>query len=399
MYIARRLEARISGLLSKFPAIAVTGPRQSGKSTMLRKSFSEGRVWINFDDPTLRGDFHDDPRAFMARMRNGAVIDEAQKVPEIFEYLKMEIDDDRTPGRFILTGSSQFGLTRGMSESLAGRIAPARLLPFEWTERETLGTPRDAMLYGNYPEIVLGGGDLGRDWFPAYMDTYLMRDVRSVRNIGNERDFLRCIQLLAGRCAQELNMSVYARELGVSEKTIQAWLSVLEAGYIIFLVPAYHQNYGKRIIKRPKLYFWDTGLVNNLAGVMSVDQLEKGPLAGPVFENYIASEMYKAIAHAGTHGRLYWFRSGGGLEVDFIHEDHARGRLDFIEVKRGTTPRIQMFAGLKRILADHKALDGAIRLDARGILVYQGETVAMGEDLLAVNYLEFFRTWLAGDRS
>ncbi len=397
MYIPRRLEARISGLLSRFPAIAITGPRQSGKSTMLRTSFSEGRLWVSFDDPTLRGDFQDDPRAFMARMRNGAVIDEAQKVPAVFEYLKMEIDDDGTPGRFILTGSSQFGLTRGMSESLAGRIAPVRLLPFEWTERESIGSPLDAMLYGNYPEIVLGVDGLGRDWFPAYLDTYLMRDVRSVRNIGNERDFLRFIQLLAGRCAQELNMSVYARELGVSEKTIQAWISVLEAGYIIFLLPSYHQNYGKRIIKRPKLYFWDTGLVNSLAGVMSVDQLEKGPLAGPVFENYIASEMSKAIAHTGSQGHLYWYRSGGGLEVDFIHEDHARGRLDFIEVKRGATPKSQLFAGLKRIIAEQSALDGAMRMNTRGILVYQGETVSMGAKLEAVHYLEFLRTWLSGD--
>ncbi len=325
----------------------------------------------------------------MSRLRGGAVIDEAQKAPEIFEYLKMEIDADRSYGRFILTGSSQFSFVRGITESLAGRIGSLRLFPFEWKERSDYGPPQEAILNGGYPELVLRAGRGAADWFSAYVETYVERDVRSLVQVGNLRDFTRLIGLLAARTAQELNMSVVARELGISEKTVQSWISVLEASFILFLVPAWHRNYGKRIIKRPKLYFWDTGLAAHLAGLRDWEALDKGPLAGPLFENWIASETLKTAAHSGSEIRLHWMRSNGGLEIDFILEDIEGRRVTFIEVKRNESRKPSMYSNLRRALSDHESDPGSRGLEAEGVLVYRGVSEPLGERLRAMNYLEF----------
>jgi predicted AAA+ superfamily ATPase len=390
--LPRSAEGRLKQLLAIFPAVALTGPRQSGKSTLLKTAFQAGRSYVNFDDPLIREDFNDDPRAFISRIRGGAIIDEAQKAPEIFEYLKMEIDSDRSYGRFILTGSSQFSFIRGVTESLAGRIGSLGLFLFEWKERRDYGTPQDAMLLGGYPELVLRDGRGAADWFSAYVETYVERDARSIREIGNLRDFARCVGLLAARTAQELNMSVVARDLGVSEKTVQSWISVLEASFILFLVPAWHRNYGKRIIKRPKLYFWDTGLASHLTGLRTWEALDKGPLAGPLFENWIASETLKSIAHAGSGKRLHWMRANGGLEIDFILEDIEGKRVTFIEVKRNESRKPAMCANLRRVLADHDGDSASRALEAEGLLVYRGASESLSERIRAVNYLEFVGT-------
>jgi len=294
-YLSRKIEQTIKHYTSIFPAVAVTGPRQSGKSTLLREIFGKKYTYVTFDDPIVVEQFLSDPKGFMAEYNNKIIYDEAQKVPDLFHYLKIEIDNDRNNyGKFLLTGSSQFAFTKNITETLAGRIGMLALLPFQKQEIPQK-QQHNQILLGGYPELVNRNYKNTKEWYSAYLSNYLERDVRSLSNIGNMRDFQRLISLLASRTAQELNMSKLAREIGVNIKTIQNWISVLQASYIIFLLPPYHRNLGKRIVKRPKLYFYDTGLLCYLAGIRNIEILEKGPLQGEIFETYIVSEIMKSV--------------------------------------------------------------------------------------------------------
>lgn len=348
-YQPRVAEARLQGLLKLFPVVAITGPRQSGKTTLLKHLFP-GYVYHSFDTPLQRSYFEDDPEAFIKSFAGPAILDEVQNVPAIFEWIKAEVDRDRSPGRFILTGSAQFSMVKGITESLAGRCGFLSLLPFQVAELPA-GDWTDAELGGWYPELALRSWKDCREWFDAYTMTYLERDVRSMIDIGKIRDFQAVLGLLAARTAQELNLSQIARDAGVNEKTVGAWVSVLEASYLIFLLQPYHRNLGKRLVKRPKLYFWDTGLVSHLAGIRAKEHLAQGPMAGALFENAVIADLAKDIRHRGMDRRLFYFRANTGVEADFIIEDAHESRITFGEVKRRQSIRPDDVRHLRNLIA------------------------------------------------
>ena len=336
-YVPRVAESRLRRLAGLFPAVAVTGPRQSGKTTLLRHAFPQ-YAFRSFDLPEERAFFEDDPRGFVSALPRHVILDEVQRVPPIFDYLKAEIDRRRDPGQFLLSGSARFSMVKGIAESLAGRCGFLTLLPFQRSEHPATGW-KAMELGGGYPEVLLRGHRGTREWYGAYLETYLERDLRSLLDIGKLRDFRIVLGLLAARTAQELNLSAVARQAGVTEKTVAAWVSVLEASYLVIPVPCFHRNFGKRLVKRSKLYFWDTGLACHLTGVRSRELLERGPLAGALFENFVVAEIAKDTAHRGLDQKLFHARTNTGVEADFVLEDLERRRIVFGEVKRRRTVR------------------------------------------------------------
>ncbi len=389
-YIERTIEKTIRKYLGIFSSVAITGPRQSGKSTMLKERFVPEYRYVTFDNPLEIEHLESDPNGFIKKYNNKVIFDEIQKAPELFNYLKIEIDNDRDNyGKFIITGSSQFSIIHNITETLAGRIGSLSLLPFQCSEIPE-GLREKQVLFGSYPEIVKRCYKDHSDWYGAYIYNYIERDVRSLANIGNLRDFQRLISLLAARCAQELNMSELASDIGVSVKTVRSWISILEASYIIFLPGPYYKNLGKRIVKRPKIYFFDTGIVCYLTGTSSKELLEKGPMAGPVFENYVISEVKKSILHNGSNADIFYFRSNLGLEVDLIVLNRDTQELLFTEIKNTHTARIRMIDPLRKIIDLEKKSEHLTPLTITGTLVYRDhKRVMLSEEIEALGMEDF----------
>jgi len=389
-YLKRNLEKQIAHYLKIFPAVGITGPRQSGKSTTLKTVFGNKYNYISFDDPLNTDFFSNDPKGFLKEYSRHIIFDEVQRVPQIFNYLKMAIDDNRDDyGRYILTGSSQFTLLKSITESLAGRIGLLSLLPFELEE-----TPhplrKSHLLFGGYPELIKRNYKSTKEWYGAYLTNYIERDVRTLHNIGNLRDFHRLIMLLAAQAAKELNMNGLARKIGVSVKTIQSWLSILEASYIIFLLPSYHNNLGKRIVKRPKICFYDTGLICYCTGIENMSLLRRGPLDGQIFENYIIAEIKKTILHYGKNRDLYYFRDNLGLECDLIIEDKDTHNLSFIEIKSNDTPKREMVNNINALIEKYKQSKPPSLYKNRGCLVYRGSQQGnFKENIKYINFQDF----------
>jgi hypothetical protein len=354
MYIQRSIEKLLPGILATFPCLAVTGPRQSGKSTLLRHALPE-YGYVTLDDPASLEQAHSDPVYFLDSLGERCIIDEIQLAPGILSYVKMRVDADRSRnGRFVFTGSQQFGMIRNLGDSLAGRIALLDLLPFAAEEMQQtkavtggLDLFATACLTGAYPQLATSPDIDRRLWYSSYVQTYLERDIRSLFDIGSLREFHRFMQLLAVRCSQTLNMSAFATDLGVSVTTIKRWLSVLEAGRIIYILPPHFNNLGKRITKMPKIYFLDTGLACHLAGIRDREQLLEGPMAGALFENYCLQETVKIFANLGEQPRLSYVRTNNGLEVDLIIEGNNLRMLP-IEIKLSRTPSAAQASGLTR---------------------------------------------------
>lgn len=373
---SRKETARIP---SVFSVVGITGPRQSGKSTLLLQKFSD-YAYVNFDDIRLTNAFYEDPQKFMRLHADHVIFDEVQKVPELFNYIKIAVDKDRdVPGKFILTGSSQFSFMRKISESLAGRIGLLSLLPYQFSELPSFAH-EDAIFRGSYPELVEKKYQLANDWFSSYIDTYINTDVRTLINIGEMRDFMRLMSLLAANTAQQLNFSRYANDIGVDVKTIKRWLSVLEASYIIFFLPPYYENLGKRITKSPKIYFYDTGLVSYLTGISQKEHYEKGPMAGSLFENYVIAEVYKRELHTKSNTNLYYYRTTHGVEVDLII-DHKRYK-ELIEIKKGETYHPKMIKPMETLLNEGD----------KAFLLYNGETIKLSPDVDILNYKDYLGT-------
>ncbi|MCA9409138.1 MAG: ATP-binding protein [Candidatus Omnitrophica bacterium] len=390
-YIPRHIEKTLREYLKIFPAVSLTGPRQSGKSTTLREMFGDKYTYVSFDDPLTLDYFAQDPKGFMRQYANHVIFDEAQKAPLLFNYLKIAIDEDRhNYGKFILTGSSQFSLIKQITETLAGRIGALSLLPFHLTELPEKWR-KQQILKGSYPELVHLKYEKTSEWCGAYINHYIERDVRNIANIGNLSDFQRLIKLLAARVSQELNVSSLANDIGVTVRTVQNWISILEASYIVFLVPSYHKNLGKRIVKRPKLYFYDLGLVCYFTGIEEEAVLRKGPLDGPIFENYIVTEIKKWIMHHGLKDQLFYFRTNLGIEVDLIIENLTENELQLIEIKSTETARPEMFRNIlkvKELESQKQKRDKKIR----NILIYRGETIEKFQEKgRCVNYFDFFK--------
>lgn len=335
MYIHRIIEAKLTSFLTRFPIVGVIGPRQSGKSTLIKTLLNDKYEYVTFDDPTTIRLFTEDPEGFFKTYANHVIFDEAQKVPEIFEYLKIAVDEDRDNyGKYIITGSAQFNLMQSITESLAGRIGLLTLLPFSSKELPAAYQP-EAIFKGQYPELSKLKYQHVEDWYASYVSSYIEKDVRTINDVGNLRDFTRLLNLLASLTSQQLNMSELANQIGVSSPTIKRWISILEASFIIFLLPPYYENYGKRITKAPKIYFYDTGLVSYLTGIETEKQYKQGPMSGPIFENYVVSECIKMIHNQKLNYDLYYYRTNHGVEIDLI-VDKKRTK-DFIEIKHSST--------------------------------------------------------------
>ncbi len=329
--VPRTLSATLRRLAASFPVVAITGPRQSGKTTLAKAVFPD-KPYVSLEDPIERAFAQEDPRGFLARFANGAIFDEAQRWPDLFSHLQGMVDAAPVPGRYILTGSQQFGLLAGVAQSLAGRVGMTRLLPLAIAELSSVVALDDLMLTGGYPALH-GQGIPAGDWFASYVATYVERDVRQVLNIQDLNTFQRFLRLCAARTGQLLNLSALAGEAGIAQGTARAWLSVLEASYLLILLPPYHRNFGKRLVKTPKLYFLDTGLAAWLLGIRDTTMLALHPLRGALFETLIIGECIKDRYNAGLPADLYFWRDNNGLEADLLFE--VRGRLQPAEIKSG----------------------------------------------------------------
>lgn len=389
-YLTRKIENQIKRYLKIFPAVGITGPRQSGKSTTLKTIFGDKYKYVSFDDPLNVQFFTSDPRGFLKQNNRHIIFDEVQRVGQIFNYLKIEIDNNRDDyGRYLITGSSQFALIKSITESLAGRIGLLSLLPFELRETPP-SLQKTHILFGGYPELITRKYKNSKEWYGAYLTNYIERDVRTLHNIGNLRDFHRLIMLLAARVSQELNMSSLASEIGVTVKTIQSWLSILEASYVVFLVPSYHNNLGKRLTKRPKICFYDTGFVCYCTGIENMDILRRGPLDGQLFENYIIAETKKLIMHSGKNEEIFYFRDNLGVECDLIIEDKAASTLKFIEIKSSDTPKPEMMKNVRNLIEKQKSSQKYNAQSIQGYLIYRGgQNGAFADDLHYLNYNDF----------
>ena len=377
-YIKREIEKTVLRYLQAFPVVGITGPRQSGKSTLLQHMF-KNYTYVTFDDHRNVGYLEEDPDGFMQQYSNRIIFDEVQNVPSLFNLIKLYVDRDRQNyGKFILTGSSQFSFLRQVSESLAGRIGLLSLLPFQYKEmpRKLLN---QSIYKGSYPELVMRDYRDNDIWFASYFDTYLNKDVRVLSNIGDIRDFQRFISLLATNVTQILDMSNYARDLGVSVPTIKRWVSVLEASYIIFLLPPFYKNYGKRIVKRPKIYFCDTGLVSHLVKISTKEQYENGPMAGSIFENHVVSEILKKELHQKSLAELFYLRTSHGVEVDLIID--RKQKKELIEIKKISTFKIKMADGIKQFLEPQD----------QGFLLYNGEDYSYKDNIKVINYTSYLK--------
>ncbi|PIY80008.1 MAG: GTP-binding protein [Candidatus Pacebacteria bacterium CG_4_10_14_0_8_um_filter_42_14] len=329
--IPRTIASKIQDAVVTFPAIVVTGPRQSGKTTLLKHLFPKA-TYVNLELPDLRSRAVEDPRLFLDSLVLPVILDEIQYVPELLPYIKDRIDSARTAGQWLLTGSQLFPLMKGVSESLAGRIAVFSLLPFsiDETPKSKVSFP-STMLRGSYPEIVLNK-KVDRDlWLGSYINTYLERDVRNLETIGDLRQFEIFMRLLATKTGQILDQSELAKAVGVSVPTIERWISILEASYQIVLIHPYFKNIGKRLIKRPKIYFTDLGIVSYLLGITDIKQLVNGSSWGALFETAIVVDLWKQYLHRGRKSPLYFLRTYDGLEVDLVID--MSDRIKLVEIK------------------------------------------------------------------
>lgn len=365
--IARDVEEAFRGLLRGFPVVTLTGPRQSGKTTLARVIFA-GRPYISLEDPDVRRMALEDPRAFLAGLPDGAVLDEVQRTPELLSYLQARVDADGRMGLFLLTGSQQFGLMSGITQSLAGRSAFIELLPFSLNElgRAGIRPPSldEMLLAGGYPPLY-DRSLLPKAWFPAYVTAYVERDVRQILKVQDLEVFQRFVRLCAGRSGQILNLASLATDCGITHNTAKAWISVLEASYVLFLLRPHHENFSKRLIKSPKLYFYDTGLLCWLLGIQNAGQLASHPLRGSIFETFVVSELVKSRLNRGERAAFSFWRDSNGNEIDVV-ADVGTGMMP-IEIKAGQTINRDFFAGLERwtALAGERAVSPA--------LIYGGE--------------------------
>ena len=349
MAIPRDLAPRLLQAAQKSPSITLTGPRQSGKTTLARTVFP-GHTYVSLEAPDTRAFATEDPRGFLARYPDGAIIDEVQRAPDLPAYLQGVIDADPRPGRWILTGSQNLALVQSVSQSLAGRTAVHHLLPLARREIVRFArhpeTLEEAMRAGGYPRIFDRKLDPS-EWLRSYVATYVERDVRTISQVGDLAIFQRFVELCAGRTGQLVNFLSLASDCGVTQPTAKAWLGVLEASYLVFRLPPYHRNLGKRLVKTPKLHFYDTGLACWLMGIRTPQQLRTHPLRGAIFETWVVSEIVKHRLNRGETRGLYFYRNRDGAEVDLVIEHPSR--LTLVEAKSSQTPNSSLFGGALRV--------------------------------------------------
>ena len=384
-YIKRTIEPHIIRAAKSFPAVVVTGPRRSGKTFVLKHQFPSASYHL-FEDPDVIARFRNDPQGFLDGVKLPAILDEIQNTPEVFNYVRSRIDrEPRRTGRWFLTGSQETGLMQNVTESMAGRAAVMQLLPLSAAE-----TPRMTLLHGGYPE-VLARPRAARLWFSSYLQTYLERDVRAMSAVQELSSFRRFLALVATRHGQILNKSDLAGPLGMSVPSVARWLDILEATGQVLVVPPYFENFGKRLIKSPKVYIADSGLACHLLGIETDAELEKSPFLGAIFEGFIASEIVKSQLNAGRRREIYYFRDQQGLEVDFIVPGRDASAT-FIEVKSSRTVTPSMAVPMQRLAEAWRKRPGDAR-SVRSIVVHrppQGGTKskAIAADVEAISWRE-----------
>ncbi len=335
--IARVMQKQLIELAGKYPVVSVIGPRQSGKTTLVRASFPE-KSYVSLEDPDKREFALSDPRGFLSGYREGAIFDEIQRAPHLFSYMQTIVDQKNQSGRYILTGSNNYLLQENLSQTLAGRVAILKLLPLSIEELKNAGYQMNNyeayLFHGLYPRIYDRQLEPER-WYTSYIQTYIERDVRLIKNITDLGAFQRFIKLCAGRVGQLLNLSALGSDCGISHNTAKSWLSILESSFIVFMLQPHFENFNKRLVKQPKLYFHDPGLAASLLGIESEQQLNTHYLKGGLFETLILSELIKYRYNQGLEPRIYFWRDNKGSEVDSIIEH--RNKLIPVEIKAGKT--------------------------------------------------------------
>lgn len=349
MTVQRDLAPKLLDAARRMPSVTLTGPRQSGKTTLCKTVFPK-HSYVSLEAPDARAFALEDPRAFLAQYMDGAIVDEVQRAPDLLSYLQVIIDADPQPGRWVLTGSQNLSLSESVSQSLAGRTAVHHLLPLARSEAVRFAihpqTLEETILTGGYPRIYDEGLDPS-EWLRSYVATYIERDVRAVSQIGDLVAFQRFVELCAGRTSQLINYSALANDCGISQPTARAWLGVLEASFIVFRLPPFHANLSKRLVKMPKLHFYDTGLACWLIGIRTPEQLRTHPLRGALFETWVASETAKRRMNMGETRGLFFYRNRDGAEADLLIE-HTSG-VTLVEAKSSQTPSSSLFAGARRV--------------------------------------------------
>lgn len=350
MEIKRTLSEHLHSAKKYYPVLSVAGPRQAGKSTLLKMVFSN-YTYISLEDPDTLAMITADPRGFFESNKEGIIIDEAQKMPEIFSYLQGIVDREKENGKYILSGSQNFLMHKHVSQSLAGRVDLSTLFPLDFSEMETTASwdkPTEEIIrQGFYPgKIVRQIPE--KMFYKNYIRTYIERDVTDLIHVGNVSSFRAFLKVLAHRCGTQLNMSHLSNEVNVAVNTIKSWISILESSYIIFLLPSYHKNLGKRLVKSPKVYFYDTGLLCYLLELFDADSIKNSHRYGALFENLVIAEKKKFNAHRQSDKEMYFFRDNNGLEVDLL-EDTGEGLVNMYELKGGSTFKTEFLTNMKKL--------------------------------------------------
>ena len=379
--IERQLKDKILEMSKQYPALLLTGPRQSGKTTLAKMVFPE-KLYVSFENPTTRRQFEDDPNGFIKRISKGAILDEVQNVPKLLSYLQGEIDNDRTNGRYVLTESNNFKLMDSIVQTLAGRVAIFTLLPLSISEaaghNENI-TCEQMILKGRYPQVIAQGADYAF-YYSNYYQTYVERDVRLLKNVKDLWQFSKFTSLCAGRIGSILDETSLSNDAGISVKTVGEWLNILEASYICFRLYPWCRSRTKRLVKKPKLYFYDTGLACSILGINSEEALACDRLKGPLFENLVISEKIKNSMNTLSNSKFHYYRTSDGHEVDLIVENNRK--LTAIDIKAGATFTSDYAKGLALFQSEYAE-------DVRELeVIYTGDEEFEFKGTKVANYLK-----------
>ena len=384
-YIPRLMAKELRRSAREYPVVAILGPRQSGKTTLAKKTFPE-KDYISMEDLDNRQFAHRDPRGFLETRKSAVIIDEAQRVPDLLSYIQTKTDRERKKGQFILTGSNQFLLEEKITQSLAGRVSVLRLLPLSLRELSKAGDLKEkkslfeVIFKGFYPQLH-GENIRSRPWFSNYTDTYINKEVRLVKNIGNLSQFSVFLKMCAARTGQLVNLQSFANDCGTAQNTIKSWLSVLESGFIIKRLSPYYKNFNKRLIKASKIYFYDTGLLCHLLSIQTPDEIVSHSLKGALFENLVFAEIEKRFFNQGRRAPVYFWRSSAGREMDFLIDEKP---LKTIEVKAGQTLIPEFFKNTDffQSLTDNPV---------RSYLIYAGSEDQIRKNIRALSWKNLYR--------
>lgn len=379
--IKRHIESEFLQLLGEYPIVTILGPRQAGKTTLARRLLPD-YAYVNLEHPETRAFAQDDPKAFLAQYPGKVIFDEIQRLPELLSYLQVAVDNQRENGRYVLTGSHQLALREAIAQSLAGRTAILHLLPFSIAELvdNDLGFAKaEDYIYQGFLPRIYDQQQRPSTAYANYYQTYVERDVRQLINLKDVAQFQKFMKLVAGRVGQLMDYSSLAGDVGVSATTVKHWLSILEASFILYKLPPYFENFGKRVIKTPKYYFIDTGLLCFLLGIENPQQVARDPLIGQLFENLVVIDVLKNFYNKGKLDNLYFFRDSNGLEADLLLQQGRQ--LMPIEIKSSSTYKPELLKGLKRIMELSPQM-------ANAHLVYSGDAMEFSNGINAIRFSE-----------